>query len=145
MKTSQKNILIIEDNRSYAKLVKMHLDAAGYQVKISESGLQGLNAARSFQPDLILLDIMLPELDGHKISRLLKKDRRFKNIPIIMLTSRDMDADRQYASLSNVEGYLLKTTPMDNILDKVSYSLWQREKIMHLSNVDREALHVQSS
>ena len=60
------NILIIEDNLKFSKLMQMRLESAGYVVKTAASGLLGLNVARSFKPDLILLDIMLPELDGHK-------------------------------------------------------------------------------
>lgn len=123
MKNTKKNILIIEDNKRYSKMVAINLEAAGYRVQSAENGLEGLNVARAFKPDLILLDIMLPELDGHKISRLLKKDRRFSNIPIVMLTSRDMDMDRHYASLSNVEGYLLKTEPVDSILKTIDSCL----------------------
>ncbi|MBN1780583.1 response regulator [bacterium] len=129
MDNQTKNILIIEDNRKYSKLIQMNLQAAGYHVITSESGLQGLNATRQFKPDLILLDIMLPELDGHKISRLLKKDRQFKHIPILMLTSRDLDKDRYYATASNVEGYLLKTEPIEKILQKVKDSLNKNQSI----------------
>lgn len=119
----KKTILMIEDNETYGKLVKMNLEAAGYRVIIAESGLKGLNTAREARPDLILLDVMLPELNGHQVSRLLKKDSRFADIPILMLTSRDLDADRNHAKLSQVQGYVIKTEPMRSIVARVASSI----------------------
>jgi DNA-binding response OmpR family regulator len=120
---SNKSILIIEDNLNFSKLMKMRLEIKGFEVRSAVSGLDGLNVARTFKPDLILLDIMLPELDGHKISRLLKRDRRFGNIPIIMLTSRDHDRDKELASDAGVEDYLVKTESFDRVLKKIELTL----------------------
>ena len=120
---SNKSILIVEDNLKFSKLMKMRLEMAGFEVKSAASGLEGLNAARSFKPDLILLDIMLPELDGHKFSRLLKRDRRFGNIPIITLTSRDHDRDKELAFDAGVEDYLAKTESFNLVLKKIELTL----------------------
>jgi len=123
MKTQNPHILIIEDNLKFSKLMRMRLENAGYHVKAALDGLQGLNVARSFRPDLILLDVMLPELDGHKISRLLKRDRRFNQIPIIMLTSRDLQKDKDLANSAGVEDYIAKTENFNHILNKIKYAL----------------------
>jgi DNA-binding response OmpR family regulator len=120
---SKKSILIIEDNLKFSKLMKMRLEMEGFDVRPVVNGLDGLNAARTFKPDLILLDIMLPELDGHKISRLLKRDRCFGTIPIIMLTSRDHDKDKELASDTGVEDYLVKTESFEQVLKKIELTL----------------------
>lgn len=85
----KKKILIIEDYNNIVEILTMRLNAMGYEVISAKDGQEGLTLARKKKPDLIVLDVMLPKMNGYKISRLLKFDSRYKDIPIIMLTSRE--------------------------------------------------------
>ncbi|MFC1570076.1 PleD family two-component system response regulator, partial [bacterium] len=90
-KSSPKTILIIEDNPASIKFIQTHLQKHDYNTVIAEGGFDGLNKARSVKPDLILLDIMLPDLDGHKLCRMIKFNHDLSHIPLAMFTSRDTD------------------------------------------------------
>ncbi len=105
----EKLILIIEDNLSFLKVVKLKLEAMGYRVITAEDGLTGFNLAKSKKPDLIICDLMLPQMDGHKICRFLKYDKNYKDIPFIVLTSRDMDKDKDLAKNCGADEFLVKT------------------------------------
>lgn len=117
--TSAQRILIIEDNKAFLKIMKMRLEAKGYHVLTAEEGLEGLNLARSQKPDLIISDIMLPKMDGHKICRFLKFDQSMQHIPVIMLTSRDLEADANLAKACRADAFIAKTTKAAIILDVV--------------------------
>jgi len=88
-----KKILLIEDERDIVELVTFNLDHEGFDVFSSRSGEDGLKKARTVKPDLILLDIMLPGINGLDICRTLKIDNKTNHIPIIMLTARNEDID----------------------------------------------------
>jgi len=114
-----KRILLIEDEEVFIKASRELLEAEGYEVIVSAEGKEGLNEARSSMPDLILLDVMLPGLDGFHIARMLKFDEKYKAIPIIMLTSKGADEDRLTASGCGADAYILKTEDPDVLLEKV--------------------------
>jgi len=86
-------ILVIEDERDIQELVRYNLEREGYEVRGCLTGEDGLDAIRSFQPDLILLDLMLPGLDGKEICRMIKRDESTADIPIVMLTARGEESD----------------------------------------------------
>lgn len=104
----KKNILIIEDSRDLAYQLQLRLEHTGYSVEIADDGNEGLRKARSHHPDLILLDIMLPGMDGYRICRLLKFDQQYERIPIIILTARSLDQDRELAAETGANAYLIK-------------------------------------
>ena len=83
IKITKKEILIVDDDPLVIKLLQAPLQKAGYQVKVADQGLKALDMVKKNPPDLILLDILMPMLDGFKVTRLLKFDKRYKDIPII--------------------------------------------------------------
>ena len=97
----KKKILIIEDYNNIVEILTMRLSAMGYAVICAKDGQEGLTLARKEKPDLIVLDVMLPKMNGYKISRLLKFDSKYKDIPIIMLTSRETKRDEQLCFTKN--------------------------------------------
>jgi two-component system alkaline phosphatase synthesis response regulator PhoP len=103
-------ILIIENNAVFRNALKMRLEAAEFSVVAAENGLEGLNTVRREMPDLVILDIMLPGLDGHKVCRMIKFDRKLSRIPVIVLTSRDLDQDATLAKQCGADAFVLKTT-----------------------------------
>lgn len=86
-----KKILIIEDEANEVELLEMRLGENGYQVISSEDGVEGMKMAREEQPDLILLDIFLPKINGFDVCRRLKDNPKTKNIPILVITASGVD------------------------------------------------------
>lgn len=91
-------ILVVEDSRTQALRLQLELLRYGFAIEIASSGLGGLAAARTQPPDLIVLDVDLPEMDGYSVCRALKADTRTSHIPVVMLTRRD-DAQDALAGL----------------------------------------------
>lgn len=103
-----KQVLLVEDYANVVEILKMRLEAAGFQVLTASDGQQGLNMARSHKPDLIILDIMLPKLNGYKVCRFLKFDAKYRHIPIFMLTSRSKKSDEEIGRQTGADEYILK-------------------------------------
>ncbi len=101
-------ILIVDDYPNMVDMLSVRLRAAGFDVLAAYDGLAGLQMARHDSPDLILLDVLLPKMDGFKVCRLLKYDERFRSIPIIMLTSRARDIDRKMGLDMGADDYVFK-------------------------------------
>jgi two-component system, cell cycle response regulator DivK len=104
-------ILIIEDNLQNLYLARFLLEKAGHTVMQAETGPLGLEMAARERPDLILLDIQLPGMDGHTVARALKSDVKLHSIPIVAVTSYAMAGDREKCLAAGAEGYIEK--PID--------------------------------
>lgn len=103
-------ILLVEDSRTQALRLQLELLRYGFAIDIATSGLSGLSSARTQPPDLIVLDVDLPELDGYSVCRELKADNRTAHIPVVMLTGRD-DAQDALAGLElGAADYIPKDT-----------------------------------
>ena len=118
-----KRILIIEDNPAFLKILKIRLETEGYTVLTAGDGLSGLSAARGEIPDLVITDLMLPSIDGHKVCRLIKRDRTLQHIPVVVLTSRDLDEDAELAKQSHADAFIPKTTRAEIIIDVIDQLL----------------------
>ncbi len=105
---AKKKILIVEDDPDIANLVQYNLEKAGYDCSIVESGEQAIKFFERASADLILLDIMLPNMDGLETCKEMKSDDRLKHIPIIMLTAKGEEIDRIVGFELGVEDYILK-------------------------------------
>ena len=101
-------ILLIEDNKFQAKQTVAILESAGYEVVWEETGMAGFKAAKTQPPDIILLDVVLPDRDGHEICRFIKMDENIRNIPVIMLTVRSKLKDRLKGLNIGADDYLSK-------------------------------------
>ena len=118
-----KRILVLEDDPYVADTLKLQLAAHGFEVDTASDGLDGLNRARDTTPDLILLDVVLPKLDGYHVCRLLKFDRRYRHIPIFILTARKRGSDREIGKAVGADEYLLKPCDMEDLLKRVRQHL----------------------
>jgi len=114
-----KKILIVDDEVDLVKTIRFSLEAEGYAVLVSYNGEDALNQARKETPDLILLDIMLPKLDGYKVSRLLKFDERYKHIPILMLTAKTQEKDKLLGKETGADEYIIKPFDMNELVEKI--------------------------
>lgn len=119
METHGRRILIIEDEVDFANALRETLEAERYEVLLAADGRDGLAKARRDRPDLILLDLMLPEVDGFTICRLLKFDERYQRIPILMLTARAQESDRALGAQVGADRYLLKSERPETLLKHI--------------------------
>jgi DNA-binding response OmpR family regulator len=101
----QQTVLIVEDEPNIASFARMYLEAAGFRVTVAERGDEGLELAERDKPDLVILDLMLPGLDGYEVTKRLRQDGQ---IPIIMLTARDDPVDKVVGLELGADDYLTK-------------------------------------
>ncbi|MBI4750031.1 MAG: response regulator [Acidobacteria bacterium] len=112
-------ILLIEDNPQNRYLATFMLEQRGHEILQAETGPQGLELAAQTRPDLILLDIQLPGMDGHAVARALKNDPHLKSIPIIAVTSYAMVGDREKCLAAGAEGYIEKPINPESFISEV--------------------------
>ena len=101
-----KKILIVDDESFFSDPIRLFLERAGFETFVASDGMTGLQEARKIKPDLIMLDLMLPKLDGFQVCRLLKFDAAFRKTPIIIVSAKDSDDDRKLAEASGATMYL---------------------------------------
>jgi len=116
---AKKRILIVDDYPHFVELLKFRLEAAGYEVMVAFDGHEALAVTRRERPDLIILDIMLPKLNGYKVCRFLKFDQKYKDIPIIMLTSRAKKSDEELGKQTGADEYIYKPYDPVQLLDTI--------------------------
>ena len=114
-----KRILIVDDEVQLVELVKMRLEAAGYETVSAYDGQEGFDKAKKEKPDLIILDLMLPKMDGYKVCGLLKNDARYSKIPIIMFTARVQEEDVRLGKDLGAEEYVTKPFDPKILLSKI--------------------------
>ena len=118
-KNDKKRILLVEDEKDMVYAVTLQLEAKGYEVITASDGRDGLDKARTKKPDLIILDLMLPKIDGYKVCRMLKFDNKYKNIPIILFTARAQDSDKKVGKEVGADAYIIKPFEPSALLDKI--------------------------
>lgn len=114
-----KKILITEDSSVILDMMKDFLEGKGYSVITATDGQLALDKAKEESPDLIVLDLMLPKIDGYKVCGLLKRNESYKKIPIIMLTARAREDDKKLGEEVGVDAYLLKPFDPEQLLAKI--------------------------
>ena len=117
--SDNKKILIVDDEQDIVETLKFMLEAQGYECFCAYDGETGLNMAKDIIPDLMILDVMMPKINGYKISRLLKYDSKYKDIPIIMVTARSQMEDKMIGEETGVNEYITKPFELDTIVQKV--------------------------
>ncbi len=112
-------ILYIEDNEQNFYLVNVLLNTKGYEVLWARDGQEGIDKADQFKPDLILMDIQLPVMDGYEVARKLQSNPKLSKIPIVALTSYAMAGDREKALSAGCSGYIEKPINPDTFLTQI--------------------------
>ena len=113
-------ILVIEDNQDNRDLVSFLLEHAGHEVTTAVNGIEGIQAAQTQHPDLILLDLALPEMDGWEVAKKLKADPTTNNITLVALTAYTMPEDKRKAMDAGCDGYLSKPINAANFPGQVA-------------------------
>ena len=116
--TAPKKILVVDDDKAVITLLESLLSSQGYKVSAANDGLDAMVQVRNNVPDLIILDIMMPELNGYDVCSNLKFDERFKHIPIIVLTSREQELTSGISQLMGI-GYMQKPIDSKILLEKI--------------------------
>jgi DNA-binding response OmpR family regulator len=101
-------LLLVDDEKQLIEMVQMRLEANGYEVITANDGQEGLEKAKTENPDLIMLDVMMPKMDGYKVCGLLKNDSRYKNIPIILFSARAQQDDTEVGKEVGADAYVTK-------------------------------------
>ena len=113
-------ILLVDDEENLVKLIEARLRYAGYDVLIARDGATGLEMARTQQPDVIILDLMLPKLNGYEVCTMLKQDTRYQKIPIMLCTAKGMERDKQLGLECGADAYMRKPFKPQEFLEQVS-------------------------
>lgn len=118
--TESKRILVIEDEEDVAGLLQARLTSGGYDVHVEREGLAGLRFAEWSRPDLVILDLMLPDMDGFEVSEKLREHYRSWAVPILMLTARDQPLDKLHGYGAGADAYLTKPYEAQELLGTVA-------------------------
>ena len=118
-----KKILLADDEADIVTLVSARLKAGGYEVVSATDGETALKLAKEQGPDMVILDVMMPKLDGYKVCRLLKFDSRYKTIPVMMLTARTQPEDIELATACGADAYMTKPLDSKEFLAKIAQLL----------------------
>ncbi len=121
-------VLVVDDEPEITDIIETFLETAGYEVKSENSSMVGIERAKTFLPDLVLLDIMMPFMDGYDICAELKKDQKTKDIPVVFLTGKDARADEGRSFKVGGVLYIKKPFSCERLLDIVKMVLLTVEK-----------------
>jgi len=116
---SPKTVLVVEDNELNMKLFHDLLEAHGYNILQTKDGMEALRLAREHKPDLILMDIQLPEVSGLEVTKWIKEDDDLKSIPVIAITAFAMKGDEEKVRAGGCEAYIAKPISVTNFLETV--------------------------
>lgn len=121
-----KTVLIVDDEKDIVETLKFILESEGHNCIVAYDGEEALNLAKTKTPDLIVLDVMLPKINGYKVCRLLKFDSNYKEIPILMVTARTQEEDKIIGEETGANEYVTKPFDIETILSLVKKYLEQK-------------------
>ena len=122
------NILVVDDEVHIVELIQFNLEINGYNVITAYDGKEALNKIKTYDLDLVILDLMLPEIDGLEICKILRKDKKNKDIPIIMLTAKAEETDKIYGLEIGADDYVTKPFSVKELSARVKALLRRIEK-----------------
>jgi len=114
-----KRVMIVEDNELNMKLFRDLIEASGYDTVETRNGLEALDLAREHQPDLILMDIQLPEVSGLEVTKWLKEDEKLRSIPVIAVTAFAMKGDEERIREGGCEDYMSKPISVSTFIETI--------------------------
>ena len=119
MDKGKKKLVIVDDEQDILKTLKIFFEAEGFDVVTASDGVEALDKIRKEKPHLIILDIMLPKLDGYKVCRILKFDKKYRSIPIVMFTAKAQEEDERMGREVRADAYITKPFGLDVLLVKI--------------------------
>jgi len=133
-------VFLVEDDQSIVSLVQYNLQKEGFNVQTSGNGEEAIKDIKNYEPDLILLDWMLPDLSGLNICKSLKKDKKHKNIPIIMLTAKGQEEDKVSALNAGADDYITKPFGHAELIARINALLRRSKPSVTLDEISYEDL-----
>jgi len=115
----KKKILIVDDEKDIVESVQFKLEFEGFECLVAYDGEEALLKARGENPDLILLDVMLPKMNGYQVCRLLKSKEQHRHIPIIMLTAKAQESDKFWGMETGADDYVTKPFELEKLIQKI--------------------------
>lgn len=115
----KKKILLVEDEKDFVVAISTLLEVEGYEILVATDGMDGLEKAKSNVVDLIILDLMMPRMDGYKLCRMLKFDKKYRQTPVLMLTAKAQEHDRLTGEQCGADAYVLKSQNPDILIAKI--------------------------
>lgn len=131
----RKKILLVDDDADLVELIRFNLTQAGYSIGTASNGVDAIKKARSLQPDLIVLDIMMPELDGFAVCEILRRDTATASIPIMMLTALSSELGRMAGLGSGASDFITKPFSPRLLVQRIN------ELLQKASNLHQTAAH----
>lgn len=128
--TNQKHVIIVDDEPDIIELVTLHLNKSGYRVRSFENGSSALDYIQQNPPDLIILDLMLPDYDGLELCKMLKKDDKYSSIPVIMLTARNEEMDKVLGLEIGADDYVTKPFSPRELIARIKAVLRRENKFV---------------
>lgn len=123
-----KRILVVDDEARIVTVIQKRLESAGYEVITAMDGTEALTKARAENPDLIVLDLILPKLNGYQVCSILKRDSFYKQIPILMLTARSQERDIDEGMRVGADAYMTKPFKNDILLGQIEQLLTKSDE-----------------
>ncbi len=123
---AKSRLLLIDDEKDFVDALSLRLEAKGYDIIKAFDGKEGLEKAHASNPDLIILDIMMPEMNGYDVCRKLKIDQKFNKIPVIMLTAKFEPNDITFGKEMGAEAYLTKPIELEVLSQKIAELLKEK-------------------
>ena len=118
-----KTVLVVDDLKAQLNLISSYLEQEGFLVMTADNGNEALQKATTESPDLVITDLVMPEMSGLEFCRKLKKDPNTANIPVIACTTKDRDIDKKWAKKQGVVAYLVKPFTKEEIITAVKNSV----------------------
>lgn len=115
-----RKVLIVDDSPTNRHALGEMLRKHGYQCSIAESGKEAIEKAKSEKPDMILMDVVMPDMDGFQATRSITRDEDTKHIPVILCTSKNLETDRIWGLRQGARGYVLKPVDEKDLLSKIT-------------------------
>ncbi|UCD55301.1 MAG: response regulator [Candidatus Omnitrophota bacterium] len=122
----KKKILLVDDEMDLVKLVSSRLTNSGYDVVTAYDGREALDKVKTEKPQLIILDLMLPRIDGHKVCAMLKADARYNKIPVLIFTAKAETEDMELSKEAGADAYITKPFEPDALLKKIDELLKEK-------------------
>ncbi len=116
-------ILIIDDSPTEAHVLKGMLEKNGFEVATAENGTEGIERAKQLKPDLVLMDVVMPGLNGFQATRQLTKDSETAEIPVIIVTTKDQETDRVWGMRQGAKDFLTKPVSEKTLMEKINLAL----------------------
>ncbi len=135
-------ILVVDDEPHITELLQFNLELNDYNVEIAHDGKEAIEKAKSTQYDLIILDVMIPHVDGFGVLKILKKDNKYKDVPILMLTAKSTESDKVLGLETGADDYMTKPFGIKELIARVSVLLRRVQRVENLIQTDKDNISI---